>query len=44
MNVAAMSSTGFSGGSHELELGQSRAMILAVAQLHEATGDDVWKP
>ena len=32
--------TGFSGGSHELELGQVGAMILAVAQLHEAPGDD----
>ena len=31
---------GFGGGGHELELGQVGAMVLAVAQLHEAVGDD----
>ena len=31
---------GFGGGGHELELGQVGAMVLAVAQLHEAAGDD----
>jgi hypothetical protein len=31
---------GFGGGGHELQLGQVGAMVLAVAQLHEAVGDE----